>query len=334
MHEFGVGILGTGSYLPDKILTNHELEAMVDTSDDWIIRRTGIRKRHILDDGTPSHTMGVKAAKLAIEDAGLTPGDIDLIIATTEAPDYLTPSMSCLIQKHIQAEKAASFDLNAACTGFVYALTVAQQFIQTGFYKNVLIVSNEGLSRIVDWKNRNTCVLFGDAAGAVVLGRVDKQYGIRESYIASFGELGHHLTVPCCHITQEDRERRPDGPERSIWQDGSEVFTFAVRAMTDATRRVINAAGKTIDDVDLVIPHQANLRIIHGAAKRLELKDEKIVVILQDTGNISSASVPVALDFSVKQGRIKKGDTIVMVAFGGGLTAGSCLMVWGNEHQQ
>lgn len=329
MHDFGVGILGTGKFLPEKILTNFDLEKMVDTTDDWIVKRTGMKVRHLLNEGVPSYTMGVEAAKLAIKDAGLTPGDIDLIITTTETPDYLTPSMSCLIQRHIHADNAAAFDLNAACTGFVYAMTVAKQFIQTGSCRHVLIVSNETLSRIVDWKNRNTCILFGDAAGAVVLGRVDPQYGILENYIASFGNLGHNLTVPCCFISDEDREKRQGGLERSLWQDGSEVFTFAVRAMTDATRKVIEAAGKTIDDVDLVIPHQANLRIIGGAAKRLNLKEEKIAVILQDTGNISSASIPVALDISAANGRLKKGDNLVMVAFGGGLTVGSCLMVWG-----
>ncbi len=329
MHDFGVGILGTGRFLPEKILTNQDLEKMVDTTDDWIVRRTGMKVRHLLDEGVPSYTMGVEAAKQAIHDAGLTPADIDLVITTTEAPDYLTPSMSCLIQRHIHADNAAAFDLNAACTGFVYAMTVAKQFIQTGYYRHVLIVSNEGLSRIVDWKNRNTCILFGDAAGAVVLGRVDAQYGIRESYIASFGDLGHNLTLPCCYISDEDREKRPGVLERSIWQDGSEVFTFAVRAMTDATRKVVEAAGKTIDDIDLVIPHQANLRIISGATKRLNLQEEKVAVILQDTGNISSASVPVALDMYAANGRIKKGDNLVMVAFGGGLTVGSCLVVWG-----
>ena len=329
MHDFGVGILGTGKFLPEKILTNSDLEKMVDTSEEWIVRRTGMKIRHLLEDDVPSYTMGVEAAKRAIQDAGLTPADIDLVIATTEAPDYLTPSMSCLIQRHIHADHAAAFDLNAACTGFVYAVTTARQFIQTGYYRNVLIVSNEGLSRIVDWKNRNTCILFGDAAGAVVLGRTDPQYGIRESYIASFGNLGHNLTIPCCFISDEDREKRPGGMERSVWQDGSEVFTFAVRAMTDATRKVIEAAGKTIDEVDLVIPHQANYRIINGAAKRLNLNEEKIAIILQDTGNISSASIPVALDISAAGGRLKKGDVLVMVAFGGGLTVGSCLLVWG-----
>ncbi|MBP7176595.1 MAG: ketoacyl-ACP synthase III [Thermoclostridium sp.] len=329
MHDFGIGILGTGSYLPEKILTNSDLEKMVDTSDEWIVKRTGMKVRHLLEEGIPTHTMGVEAAKRAIRDAGLSPSDIDLIITTTEAPDYLTPSMSCLIQKHIQADNAAAFDMNAACSGFVYAMTTARQFIQTGFYKHVLIVSNEGLSRIVDWENRNTCILFGDAAGAVVLGRVEPQYGIRENFIAAYGSLGSSLTLPCLYISDEERQKRALGRERSIWQDGSEVFTFAVRAMIDATRKVVEAAGKTIDDVDLLIPHQANLRIITGAAKRLHLDEEKIAVILQDTGNISSASIPVALDMYAKNNRIKKGDTLVMVAFGGGLTAGSCLMVWG-----
>ena len=329
MVDFGVGILGTGKYLPDKILTNGDLEKMVDTSDEWIVRRTGMKKRHLLDDNTPSYMMGAEAARLAIEDASLTTMDIDLIIVSTETPDYLTPSMSCLIQKDINAENAAAFDVNAACTGFVYALTIARQFIQTGYYNHILIVANEGLSRIVDWESRNTCVLFGDAAGAVVLGKVDKEYGIRESYLASFGNLGHNLTIPCCYISEEDRQKRGAGKERVIWQDGSEVFTFAVRSMAECVKTVVEKANITIEDVDLIIPHQANLRIINGAAKRLGVEDDKISVILQETGNISSASVPVALDMENKKGRLKKGDTVVLVAFGGGLTCGSILLTWG-----
>lgn len=329
MVDFGIGVLGTGKYLPDRILTNEDLEKMVDTSDEWIVRRTGMKKRHLLDENTPSYVMGAEAAKLAIEDAGLTPMDIDLIIVTTEAPDYLSPSMACLIQKEIKAENAAAFDVNAACTGFVYAVTIAQQFIQTGYYKHVLIVSNEGLSRIVDWKDRSTCVLFGDAAGAVVLGRVDKEYGLKESYLASFGNLGHNLTIPCCYISEEDRQKRSEGKERVVWQDGSEVFTFAVRAMADSIRTVIEKANISMEDVDLIIPHQANLRIINGAAKRLDVGEDKITVILHETGNISSASVPVALDMESKSGRLKKGDTVVLVAFGGGLTCGSILLTWG-----
>lgn len=329
MIDFGVGILGTGKYLPDRILTNSDLEKMVDTSDEWIVRRTGMKKRHLLDDNMPSYMMGAEAARLAIEDAGLAPGDIDLIIVSTEVPDYLSPSMACLIQNSINAENAVAFDVNAACSGFVYAVTIARQFIQTGYYRHVLVVANEGLSRVVDWESRNTCVLFGDAAGAVVLGRVSREYGIKETYLASFGNLGHNLTIPCCYISEEDRQKRSPGKERTLWQDGSEVFAFAVRAMAESVKTVIDKAGITIEDVDLIIPHQANLRIINGAAKRLGIDDEKLSVILHETGNISSASVPVALDIENKNRRLKKGDTVVLVAFGGGLTCGSVVLTWG-----
>ncbi len=310
MVDFGIGILGTGKYLPGRILTNSDLEKMVDTSDEWIVRRTGMKKRHLLDENTPSYVMGAEAARLAIQDAGLTPMDIDLIIVSTEVPDYLSPSMACLIQREINAERAAAIDVNAACTGFVYAMTVAQQFIQTGYYRHVLIVANEGLSRIVDWEDRSTCVLFGDAAGAVVMGRVDKRFGIRKSYLAAFGNLGHNLTIPCCYIPEEERQKRRAGKERVIWQDGGEVFTFAVKAMAESVRAVIDKANITIDEVDLIVPHQANLRIISSAAKRLEIDEGKLSVILHETGNISSASIPVALDMESKSGRLKEGDTV------------------------
>lgn len=329
MHDCGVGIIGTGKYLPERVMTNLELEKNVDTSDEWITRRTGIKERHLLEKDIPSYCMGAEAARLAISDAGITPLDIDLIIATTEAPDYLTPSMACMIQMDIGAVKAAAFDLNAACTGFIYAMTVARQFIETGYYRYILIVSNEALSRIVDWKDRNTCVLFGDAAGAVVLGKVDKSFGIKESYLASFGDLGHSLNVPCCYISEMDRKRRNAGMEHTIWQDGGEVFTFAVRAMTDATQIVLKKTGISTSEIDMVIPHQANLRIINGAVKRLGLSEKQVCVILQHTGNISSASIPVALDMSAKSGKLKNGDMLIMVAFGGGLTCGSLSFVWG-----
>jgi 3-oxoacyl-[acyl-carrier-protein] synthase-3 len=329
MHDFSVGILGTGMFLPPDLLTNHDLEKMVDTSDEWIVRRTGMKQRHILKEGIPSYTMGVEAAKLAIEDAGLTPMDIDLIIATTEAPDFLSPSMACLIQRDIDAKKAAAFDMNAACTGFVYALATAQQFVKTGYYRFVLIVANEGLSRITDYKNRNTCILFGDAAGAVVVGKVPGEYGIKESLLYSYGDLGHNITIPCCYISNEDKERRPSGMYRSVWQDGSEVFTFAVRAMTDSTKKVLEMAGKTPQDIDMIIPHQANIRIINGAVKRLNIDDDRVMVILDKTGNISSASIPVAINVASREGRLKKGDSLVMVAFGGGLTCGAIYFIWG-----
>lgn len=328
MTDFGVGILGTGRFLPDRLLTNYQLEKMVDTTNEWIVRRTGMETRHIIGEDTPSYVMGAQASKLAIKNAGLTSMDIDLIIVSTETPDYLTPSMACLIQRDIEAGNAAAFDINGACTGFIYALTVAEQFILTGYYKNILVVSNEGLSRIVDWENRNSCVLFGDAAGAVVLGRVEKTHGIKESYLAAFGNLAHNITVPCCFISEEDREKRRAGHERVFWQDGSEVFTFAIRSMVDSVKTVVEKVGIKIEDVDLIVPHQANLRIINGAAKRLGLKEDKFSIILQETGNISSASVPVALDMECEQGRINKGDTVVLVAFGGGLTCGAIVMTW------
>lgn len=328
MTDFGVGILGTGRFLPDRLLTNYQLEKMVDTTNEWIVRRTGMETRHIIGEDTPSYVMGAQASKLAIKNAGLTSMDIDLIIVSTETPDYLTPSMACLIQRDIEAGNAAAFDINGACTGFIYALTVAEQFILTGYYKNILVVSNEGLSRIVDWENRNSCVLFGDAAGAVVLGRVEKTHGIKESYLAAFGNLAHNITVPCCFISEEDREKRRAGHERVFWQDGSEVFTFAIRSMVDSVKTVVEKADIKIEDVDLIVPHQANLRIINGAAKRLGLEEDKFSIILQETGNISSASVPVALDMECEQGRINKGDTVVLVAFGGGLTCGAIVMTW------
>ncbi|NLG89149.1 MAG: ketoacyl-ACP synthase III [Clostridiaceae bacterium] len=333
MHDLSVGILGTGMFLPPDLLTNHDLEKMVDTSDEWIVRRTGMKQRHILKEGIPSYTMGAEAAKLAIEDAGLTPMDIDLIIVTTETPDFLSPSMACLIQRDINAKNAAAFDLNAACTGFVYAVATAEQFIKTGYYRHVLIVSNEGLSRVTDYSNRNTCILFGDAAGAVVLGEVPGEYGIKESVLYSYGDLGYNLTIPCCYISEEDKERRPSGMYRSVWQDGSEVFTFAVRAMTDSTRKVLEMAGKTPQDIDMIIPHQANIRIINGAAKRLKIDDDKVMVILDKTGNISSASIPVAIDIVSREGRLKNGDSLVMVAFGGGLTCGAIYYIWGKNQQ-
>jgi 3-oxoacyl-[acyl-carrier-protein] synthase-3 len=329
MHDFNAGIIGTGHYLPEKIITNFDLEKLMDTTDEWITRRTGMKERHILEEGIPSYTMGVEAAKHAIDDAGITPEDIDLIITTTEAPDFLSPSMSCMIQRDINATKAAAFDLNAACTGFVYAITVAEQFIKTGYYRYILIVSNESLSRMVDWQNRNTCVLFGDAAGAVVLGRVRKDYGIKGSYIASFGDLCHNITIPCCYISKEEKDKRREGMERTLWQDGSEVFTFAVRSMTDATKLILEKTGISVEEVDMVIPHQANLRILKGAAKRLDLSDEQVCVILHKTGNISSASIPVALDMVSKSGKLKDGSILIFVAFGGGLTCGSLCLAWG-----
>ncbi len=326
----GVGILGIGSCVPEKVLTNADLEKMIDTSDDWITKRTGISERRILDKDTPGYTLGIKAGKAAIEDAGLVPEDIDLIIVTTDTPDYLVPSTSSIIQNGLGAKKAAAFDLNAACTGFMYGVTVAKQFLQTGFngYKYVLVIGCEALSKVTDYEDRATCILFGDGAGAAVLGHVPEGYGILSSYLGSDGSMGHNITVPCLTCTEADLEVRPNEKKNSLWMNGSEVFKFAVKIMEQATLQVLENANMTLDQVKVIVPHQANIRIIEGALKRLGVTEDTVYVNLQKYGNMSSASIPLALDEIIKEGRIQKGDNIVLVGFGGGLTWGSVLIKW------
>lgn len=325
-----VGIIGTGSYLPEKILTNNDLEKMVETSNEWILKRTGISERRILDEDKPAYSMGVEAAKRALEDAKLNAEDIDLIILTTESPDYMTPSSACIIQGEIGATKATAFDLNAACSGFIYGLVVGQQFITNGMYKHVLVIGCEALSKVTDWKDRNTCVLFGDGAGAAILGEVEDGYGILNSYLGSDGSSGMTITLPNLYITDSEKEKRQNGKLNSIWMDGSEVFKFAVRAMSSATIKVLEDLGMTVDDLQFIFPHQANTRIIDGAIKKLGVTDEKMHYVIQKYGNISSASIPVALDEAKKAGKLNTGDNMVLVGFGGGLTWGSLVLKWFN----
>ena len=302
---------------------------MVDTSDEWIVKRTGISERRILSEGQPIHSMAVEAAKQAMRDSGLSAEEIDLIIVSTSTPDFLTPTTSCIIQKEIGAKNAAAFDLGAACTGFLYGMTVAQQFIETGYYKHVLLVSSEGMSRVVDWTDRNTCVLFGDGAGAVVLGKVEDGYGILSTYIGADGVPGSNITIPCLYMPEEDVERRKNYKNnKTIWQDGSEVFKFAVRIMTHATEKVIEKTNIKIEDIKYIIPHQANMRIVDGAAKRLGVALEKVYTTISKYGNISSASIPVAMADAYEEKCLKKGDQLVLVGFGGGLTWGSALIKW------
>ncbi len=318
-----------GSCVPEKTLTNSDLEKMVDTSDDWIIKRTGISERRILEKDEPAYRLGVEAAKQAIEDAGLKVEDIDLIIVTSTTPDYLVPSTSCIIQKEIGAVKAAAFDLAAACTGFVYGITVAQQFIQTGFFRYVLVVSSEGMSKVTEWKDRNTCVLFGDGAGAAVLGKVEDGYGIISTYIDADGTQGNNITIPCFYVPQEDVARRANYEnKRTLWQEGQEVFKFAVKIMPYATEKVLKDAGIKTEDLKYIIPHQANIRIIDSAAKRLGIEPEKVYTTIRKYGNISSASIPVALTDAYRKKCLQKGDYLVFVGFGGGLTWGATLLRW------
>ena len=318
-----------GSCVPKKILTNFDLEKIVDTSDEWILKRTGISERRILEENEPVYKLGAEAAKQAIADSGVKPEEIDLIIVTSSTPDYLTPSTSCIIQKETGALKAAAFDLTAACTGFIYGITVAQQFIQNGFYKYVLVVSSEGMSKVTEWKDRNSCVLFGDGAGAAVLGKVENGYGIISTYIDADGIQGNNITIPCLYVPEEDVARRVNYEnKRTLWQEGQEIFKFAVRIMPSATEKVLKDAGIKLEDLKYIIPHQANIRIIDSATKRLGIDPEKVYTTIRKYGNISSASIPVALADAYQEKCLMKGDYLVFVGFGGGLTWGATLLKW------
>lgn len=326
--EKGIGILGMGSCLPEKILTNSDLEKMVDTSDEWILKRTGISERRILAEDEPIYNLGITAAKRALSDAGLDAEAIGMIILTTTTPDYLTPATACLIQKGIGATNAAAFDMNAACTGFVYGLYIGSQFIMTGAHKYVMVVSCEGMSKVVEKKDRNTCVLFGDGAGAAIIGEVEKGYGILSSYIAADGSLGKKITMPCCTLSPEDIDRREFENKKSLWQDGQEVFKFASKIMPYAVDKVMEGASMAMEDIKCIVPHQANIRIIDSAAKRLGVSMDKVYITIHKYGNMSSASIPVALEEAYASGSVKRGDNIILVGFGGGLTWGSVLIKW------
>lgn len=305
------------------------MEKIVETTDEWILKRTGISERRILEEGKPIYSMAVEAAKQALIDSGVSPKEIDLILVTTSTPDYLTPNTSCIVQKEIGAENAAAFDLVAACSGFIYGMTVAQQFIETGYYQNVLLVSSEGMSKAIDWQDRKNCVLFGDGAGAVVLGKVEKGYGILSTYIGSDGAAGESITIPCLYMPNEELEKRKNFKNKaSIWQDGQEVFKFAVKIMPMATEEVIKKTDVKLEDIRYIIPHQANMRIIESAARRLGVALEKVYTTIKRFGNMSSASIPVAMADAYSKKCLKKGDNLVVVGFGGGLTWGSALIRW------
>jgi 3-oxoacyl-[acyl-carrier-protein] synthase III len=322
------GILGVGSSLPNRIVTNLDIEKMVETTDSWIVQRTGISERRIMDKEQPAYELGVKASLKAMEDAKLTAEDIDLIIVATSTPDYLIPSTACIIQGEIGAKKAAAFDLNAACSGFVYGLTVANQLIASGGYKHILLIGCEGMSRIIDWEDRNTCVLFADGAGAVVLGPVEEGYGVLETHLGADGEQWEQLTTPCCYADDEDVAKRQNENKRVLWMNGGAVMKFAIRAITHSTNQVLNNINMTAEDIKYIIPHQANIRILEGAARNLGISMDKMFANVKNYGNVSAASIPIALDEVVKGKMISRGDNIVLVGFGGGLTWGSVLIKW------
>jgi len=322
-----VGIIGVGEYLPKKILTNADLEKMVDTSDEWITTRTGIKERRLASSQEAASDLAINAAKEALKDARVKPQDLDLIIVATITPDMQFPSTACLVQAALGAKNAVCFDISAACAGFVYAIVVAQQFIARGTYKNALVVGTEVLSSITDWQDRNTCVLFGDGAGAAVLSEV-KSGGILSTYLGGDGSLADLLMLPGGGSRNPATHKTIDKRLHYLKMEGNEIFKSAVKIMTDAAQIVLKQAGLKCSDIDLVIPHQANIRIIMAMAKRLGLPEEKIYLNIEKYGNMSSASTATALCEAVRIGRIKKGDIILLDAFGAGLVWGACLIKW------
>ncbi|CEN84837.1 3-oxoacyl-ACP synthase [[Clostridium] sordellii] len=321
------GIVGVGSYVPKNIISNFDLEKIMDTSDEWIKTRTGIRERRIVDENEATSDLATKAALNAIKDANLTPEDIDLIIVATITPDMIFPSTACLVQANIKGTKAACFDLEAACSGFIYGITVAKQFIESDTYKHVLVIGAEALSRILDYEDRSTAILFGDGAGAVVMGPVSEG-GVLSTSLGSDGNGKDYLNIPAGGSKTPASEDSIKNRLHFIKMAGSDVFKFAVRIMQDASVECIKSANLEIQDIDYLIPHQANIRIIEASAKRLKLSMDKVYVNLDKYGNMSAASIPVALDEAYREGKIKKGDNIVLVGFGGGLTWGASVVRW------
>jgi len=322
-----VGIIGVGEYLPKKILTNADLEKMVNTSDEWITTRTGIKERRLAASNEAASDLALAACKQALADAKLKPEGIELIIVATVTPDMQFPSTACLVQSGLGAKNAVCFDISAACAGFVYALTTAQQFLAHGTYQNALVVGVEVLSSVTDWQDRNTCVLFGDGAGAVVLSEVESG-GILSSYLGSDGNMTELLMVPAGGSRQPASKETLESRLHFVKMRGNELFKIAVKSMANAAQIAVERAGLKCQDIDLVIPHQANIRIILAVAKKLGFAEDSIYLNIEKYGNMSSASTAVALCDAVREGRVKKGDTILLDAFGAGLVWGACVIQW------
>ena len=318
-------IIGLGKYLPEKVYDNAYMESIVETTDEWILRRTGIEERHISEDNEFTTDLSTKAALAALENAGISAEEIDLILLATVTPDYFTPSCACVVQKNIGAVNAAAIDFNTACSGFVTGVMMAKQFIENGAYKNILIIAADVLSKATDYKDRATCVLFGDAAGAAVISASDEP-GVIEVEIGADGTGGDTLTMLAFKEDNEEVEKRVSGRKESNWMAGQSVMKFAVKAMADSSQRVIEKAGLTWDDIELVVPHQANYRIVDSAIKRMGITEDKIFLTLNKYGNTSASCIPVALCEAVECGRVKKGDNVVLVGFGGGLTYGATVI--------
>jgi 3-oxoacyl-[acyl-carrier-protein] synthase III len=318
-------VRGVGSYLPRRMLTNHDLSKLVETSHEWIVQRTGIERRHLAEDDETTSVLGIKAAEAALDDAGLKPADIDLIICATSTPDYTFPSTATMIQAGLGMTHGAAFDLQAVCTGFVYAVATADKFLASGSHKRALVIGAETFSRILDWNDRTTCVLFGDGAGAIVL---EAQEG--EGTSADRGVLTSHLRSDGRYRDKLYVDGGPGSTRTTgvLKMEGKEVFRFAVGMVTDVIQDAFKATGTTADDLKWFVPHQANRRIITASADKLGIAPEKVVITVDRHGNTSAASIPLALDVARKDGRIKDGDLVMIEAIGGGFTWGSALIRW------
>ena len=312
-------ITGTGGYLPAKVLTNKDLEGMMETSDEWIVSRTGIRERHIADDGQFTSDLALEACRRALEAAGRTAADVDLIVLATSTPDMVFPSSACILQAKLGVRRGPAFDIQAVCTGFVYALSTADLYVRSGKHRCALVVGAEVFSRILDWKDRATCVLFGDGAGAVVL-EPSAEPGVLSSHLHADGTQAGILNTPG-HVCGGAIQGDP-----TLKMDGGAVFKLAVRVLEESAREAVAANGMQLSDIDAYIPHQANVRIISHVGKKLGLKESQCIVTVDKHANTSAASVPLALDVAVRDGRIKKGDTVLLQGVGGGFTWGSVLL--------
>lgn len=322
-------IIGTGAAYPERILTNRDFEQMVDTSNEWIISRTGIAERRVAKEGQVTSDFCVEAAEKALEMAGRKPEDVDLILCATVTPDYRLPSLACIVQKRMEMNNAASMDIVAACAGFIHGLSIAQAYIAAGTYRTILLIGAEMLSSVTNYKDRNTCILFGDAAGAVVIEPSNNGRGVLATYLKSDGRYDTLLNIPAGGAKSPYiRNGQFSAEETCIHMNGNEVFKHAVRQMGDAAVKVLAMAGISREDIDLMVPHQANIRILQATAKRIGLPMEKVYLNLEKFGNTSSASVPVALDEAWRTGKIKENDNILSVAFGGGLTWGAVAIRW------
>ena len=327
MSKKSVGIIGIGASLPDKIVTNKDLEDIVDTSDEWIKKRTGIEERRVLDDGQNLSDLGAQAGIDAITDAGIDPDDIDMIIVATGSPELIWPSTACLIQQKMGIKGQPAFDLQAACTGFTYGVDIASQLVGSGTYKNVLLIGAEAMTRYVDWSDRSTCILFGDGAAAVVIGGVEEGLGIISSDLGADGSGSDLLTIPKSGSAVK-HGRHQSVVDQTIKMNGGEVFKFAVRVIVSTVEDLIEKSGIKLEEISRIVPHQANKRITYSAAEKLGISREIMVSNIAKYGNTGSASIPLALFDLNRDGRLQKGDIFVTVGFGAGLTWGSNLIKW------